>query len=150
MRRSRWPAGAKLAKRPRKKIARDQHGRILDPSEHVIQMRLVSALAYMLRPEIFFFAVPNQSNRRIANAVKMKSEGLKSGVSDLVFLFPTDEGVIGWLEMKRPGETLSKTQEDFRDVCLRLGHRWAMACSVEEAIEVLHGWGALRADVQII
>lgn len=126
-------------KRPR---AARTNGRLDNPSEHVIQTRLVDYLAYAARPDVYYFAIPNQANRGIYNATKMKAEGLRSGVADLCFMLPG--GRAGWLEMKKPGGSLSATQKKFRDICASLGHHWALAKSVDEAIEILTKWDALK------
>jgi hypothetical protein len=40
---------------------------------------LLDYLAIAARPEIYYFAIPNQSNRHIANAARMKAEGVRAG-----------------------------------------------------------------------
>src|SRR6266478_1489760 len=115
--------------KPRRSKTARLNGRILDPSEHLIQVRLCDYLAYAKRDDVYFFAVPNQSNRHISNAAKMKAEGVRSGIADLCFMMPG--GRVGWLEMKKPGGTLSDTQKNFRDICARLGHAWGLAKSVD-------------------
>lgn len=112
------------------------------PSEHKLQVQLMDYLAYAAKPEIYYFAIPNQSNRHIASAAKMKAEGVRSGVADLCFMLPG--GAVGWLEMKKPGGSMSPTQKLFRDRCELLGHRWALAKSVDEALEHLTKWDALK------
>jgi hypothetical protein len=123
--------------------------RHVDPSEHSLQVQLLKILTYALRPDIRVIAIPNQSNRHINNAVKMKAEGIMRGVTDLLFLFPIDEGAVGWLEMKTRKGALSDHQIGFSAICARLGHRWALARSVEEAIDVLRGWNALKPGVNL-
>lgn len=112
------------------------------PSEHKIQAALVDYLYYAARPDIYYFAIPNQANRHIHNAVKMKAEGVRSGVADLCFMLP--QGRVGWLEMKKPGGSMSDTQRQFRDICKSLGHLWGLAKSVDEALELLTEWDALK------
>jgi hypothetical protein len=112
------------------------------PSEHRIQATLVDYLYYAAKPDVYYFAIPNQANRHISNAVKMKAEGVRSGIADLCFMFP--QGRVAWLEMKKPGGSLSPTQKQFREVCHSLGHQWGTAKSVEEALELLTDWGALK------
>lgn len=136
-------------KRARKTVER-VGGQIVDASEHLIQSRLIDALQYMMRPEIVVYSIPNQSNRHINNAVKMKAEGVKSGPTDLFFMFPASEGSIAWLEIKTPTGRLSVSQLGFGAICKRLDHRWAVVRSVTEAIEVLRGWNALKPGVQIL
>jgi hypothetical protein len=112
------------------------------PSEHKLQVQLMDYLAIVARPEIFYFAIPNQSNRHIYSASKMKAEGVRSGVADLCFKIPA--GRVGWLEMKTAKGALSETQKAFRDRALALDHLWAMVRSVDEALPVLTGWGVLK------
>ena len=124
--------------------------RVIEPSEHSLQSRLLDILSYAARPEIYYFAIPNQSNRHINNAVKMKSEGVRSGIPDLCLMFPIEEGAVAWLEMKARTGSLSVAQMGFRAICGRLGHRWAMARSVEEALDVLRGWSVLKKNAVIL
>ena len=112
------------------------------PSEHRIQATLVDYLYYAAKPDVYYFAIPNQANRHIRNAVKMKAEGVRSGVADMCFMFP--QGRVAWLEMKKPGGSLSATQKQFREVCHALGHQWGTAKSVEEALDLLTEWDALK------
>ena len=138
-----WPT-----RNPRRKkvIARDPvTRRILQPSEHVIQVRLLNALELVKAKGVYVFAVPNQSNRGAVSGMKMKAEGVRSGVTDLVVMMPG--GRTAFLEMKKPGGRLSDTQKQFRDRCLMTDHLWAVAYSVTEALVYLRSWGALREGV---
>lgn len=110
--------------------------------EHKTQVGLMDYLAIAASPEIHYFAVPNQSNRHIANAVKMKAEGVRSGTPDLCFMLPA--GRVAWLEMKAPDGSLSSAQKAFRDIAERLGHFWGMARSIDEALPLLTEWGVLK------
>lgn len=112
------------------------------PSEHKIQVALLDYLQIAGRRELYWFAIPNQSNRHIHNAAKMKAEGVRSGAPDLVFMLP--EGRVAWLEMKTAIGRLSDTQKAFRDRALALGHFWALARSVDDAIPHLTKWGVLK------
>lgn len=112
------------------------------PSEHRIQTTLIDYLSYAARQDLYYFAIPNQANRHIRNAVKMKAEGVRSGVADLCFMFPN--GRVAWLEMKKPGGSLSANQKSFRDICAALSHDWGTAKSVDEALDLLTKWDALK------
>jgi len=115
--------------------------------EHKIQVALMDYLAIAARPEIYYFAIPNQSNRHINNAGKMKAEGVRAGSPDLCFMLP--QGRVGWLEMKAPDGSLSDAQKAFRDRALELGHHWAMARSIDEALVPLTQWGALKPAYRV-
>lgn len=111
--------------------------------EHKIQVALLDYLAVAGRRDLHWFAIPNGERRHIAVAARLKAEGVRRGSPDLVFLLPA--GRVAWLEMKAPKGTLSSDQKLFRDVALSLGHHWALARSVDEAIPHLTKWGVLKS-----
>lgn len=113
------------------------------PSEHKIQVALFDYLALTARPEIIYAAIPNGGYRHIRVAASLKSEGVRRGTPDIFFCLP--EGKIAWLEMKAAKGRLTPEQEAFRDGVKRLGHEWAMARSVDEAIPHLTRWGVMKS-----
>lgn len=115
--------------------------------EHKIQVALMDYLAIAARPEIYYFAIPNQSNRHIQNAAKMKAEGVRAGTPDLCFMLPA--GRVAWLEMKSPSGTLSAAQREFCNRAQALGHYWAMARSIDEALPHLTRWGVMKAPYRV-
>ena len=116
------------------------------PSEHKIQTALCDYLALAARPELHWFAIPNGEKRHISVASRLKSEGVRRGSPDLVFLLPG--GRVGWLEMKAKKGVLSDEQKAFRDKALSLGHAWAVAKSIDEALEFLTRIDALKPAYQ--
>lgn len=115
--------------------------------EHKIQVALCDYLAFAAKPDIHYFAIPNQSNRHIANAARMKAEGVRAGSPDMCFLLPG--GRVGWLEMKAPNGSLSPEQKLFRGRAQNLDHYWAMARSVDEALVALTQWGVLKKAYEV-
>lgn len=111
-------------------------------SEHSIQANLIRELAYRLRPELVRCAIPNGGLRNVRVAQQMKAEGLQPGMPDL--LFAIEDGRSAWIEMKNDKGALSDLQKGIRAKLTNLGHQWAMARSVDEALEHLSGWGLLR------
>ena len=91
-----------------------------DPSEHLIQVRLVNELEQQLRRDVLRFAIPNGGLRNGRVASKMKAEGLKPGMPDLGFAVEGGRGL--WLEMKKPGGSLSLEQKGVRYRLEQLGH----------------------------
>lgn len=116
------------------------------PTEHKLQVALMDYLRIAGRPELHWFAVPNGGHRHIAEASRLKAEGVRSGTPDLCFMLPN--GKVAWLEMKAAKGTLGPAQKEFRDIAGRLGHHWGLARSVDEAIVLLTGWGVLRSAYQ--
>ena len=111
-------------------------------SEHRLQVQVLQYLTIKGRRDIYWFAVPNAGRRSMQTGQAMKAEGLRAGIADLCFLFPG--GYCAWLEMKTLHGTQSDHQKGFQAICDRLGHRYAIAKTFDQAIEVLRGWEALR------
>lgn len=81
--------------------------------EHIEQVRLVNWLRDNFKePDYIIFAVPNGGKRGIKEAGRLKDEGVKSGVSDLIIL--THNKVI-FLEMKKLNGKLSDKQKEFHE-----------------------------------
>lgn len=116
------------------------------PSEHKLQVALIDYLALALRPELEVRAIPNGEKRHIRVASRLKDEGVRRGTPDIFICLP--EGRIAWLEMKAHKGTLSPDQKAFRDKVLALGHHWGMARSIDEALEHLTKWDALKPAYQ--
>ena len=111
-------------------------------SEHELQVSLCDYLDIMVRPDVFWFPIPNGGFRSIGVAMKLKREGVRRGPSDMVFVLP--QGRTAWLELKVKGGSLSDDQKLFRNVCLTNGHHWAVAKNLNEAIEFLASVDALK------
>ena len=116
------------------------------PTEHKLQVALMDYLRIAGRRDLHWFAVPNGGHRHIAEASRLKAEGVRSGTPDLCFML--EGGKVAWLEMKTAKGTLGPAQKAFRDLAQRLGHQWGLARSVDEAIVLLTQWGVLRSAYQ--
>jgi hypothetical protein len=112
-------------------------------SEHRLQTLVLQHLETRARPELYWFAIPNAARRSPQLAARMKAEGLRAGVADLVIMAPA--GRVHWLELKdgRRG-VQSDAQKGFQAICGRLGHDYAVARSLDEAIATLKQWGVLK------
>lgn len=60
----------------------------------------------------FIYAVPNQRAGMVAGA-RMRAEGQKKGVSDIVIAYPTKSYHAGYIELKRKGGKASPEQIDW-------------------------------------
>jgi hypothetical protein len=113
------------------------------PSEHTLQVRLLVYLDEHARRDTYYcFAIPNAGRRSLRMGASMKHEGLKSGVADLCFMLPA--GKAAWLELKKPGNYQTLEQKGFQARCERLGHPYAVAKTLEQAIGILRSWDVLR------
>jgi hypothetical protein len=82
------------------------------------------------------FAIPNGGHRDIRVAVKLKSEGVMSGVPDL--FLPEPVGYHGlFVEMKSEKGTLSESQKDEKTILEDRGYKVVVCYSAEEAIEAV-------------
>lgn len=114
-------------------------------SEHTEQAILASRINVMY-PEVLFFAVPNGERRDKQAAVRLKDEGVKAGVFDLVVLEPRGGYHGALIEMKRAdgGRGLSHEQEEFEVKAARRGYHTIVAHGVEAAWDQLEEY--LAAD----
>lgn len=112
----------------------------LSPTEHQIQCAVVDFCALKGIP---IFAIPNGGDRHVAVAVKLKKEGVKSGVPDL--FIPIIRGKVGgmFIEMKRKGGKLSDVQKFWLNQLEEEGYRVKVAFSVDEAIKAIEDYTAL-------
>ena len=63
-------------------------------------------------PELYYnlWAVPNGGARNAVTGANLKAEGVRPGVSDLMFLY---QGTLYCIEMKKPGGNQSESQKEF-------------------------------------
>ena len=104
--------------------------------EHKLQ---VAICRYLDLAEKFpFFAIPNGSLRNKIVAVKLKMEGVKSGVSDL-FLMISNENWNGiFMEVKTAKGVQSPNQKAFQKQAIANGYYYAVVRSVDDCIELLN------------
>jgi len=113
------------------------------------EIRLHLDVARVLRdhclPEWVWWHTPNGGRRDVKEAAKLKLLGTRAGVPDLILISPY--GSVRLLELKRPGETLSDAQEEFRIHCIRHGIPHAIAYDFNQALIALDHWGCLRLKI---
>lgn len=65
----------------------------------------------------------------------------RKGTPDWLVMFPADGYYdTGWLEIKKPGESLSPEQVKFHEWAASVGMRCRIAHSPSEAVQVLKDW----------
>lgn len=94
----------------------------LSLSEHEIQVKFISWFRRNF-PGVLIFAIPNGGHRNRVTAMKLKAEGVVSGIPDL---FIPDW--LLWIEMKKEkGGTVSATQKSMIKYLNDIGHN-AIVC----------------------
>ena len=118
--------------------------KLLQPSEHQLQVDLCRFLETAGNPQCLWTAIENGGKRSIGTARKLKAAGLKPGTPDMIFLL---ERRTFFLELKIKGGRVSPEQKAFRDNLWALGHEWFVAWTLDEAIKILREAGALRKGI---
>lgn len=90
-------------------------------------------------PELeWYYAIPNGGDRAPAVAARLKSEGVKSGVSDTCLPVSRRGYHSLYIEMKKPVEGQeSAKQREFGEFLLANGSYYAVCFGWEEAVRVL-------------
>lgn len=89
-----------------------------------------------------FFHPPNGGSRNVIEAVALKRQGVRKGVSDVILLVPSSgfHGLV--IEMKKPikkGESkpvVSHEQQEFIERCRKFNYMAEVAYSCEEAVAI--------------
>lgn len=110
----------------------------LIPTEHQEQCALIDWWRLAHRgyglPEFALFAVPNGGARHKATAGKLKAEGVRSGISDLVLLAARGPYHGALVEMKRTKRSrTSDAQRDFAEYAASAGYAHYTAKGFDEA-----------------
>jgi hypothetical protein len=122
-------------------------------SEHAEQAAFVSHVlwTYASRADFFaplFFAVPNGAvlggKNKFALLNKLKQEGFRVGVSDLLYLQPRGEYSCLAIEMKDKGGKVSDAQDEFLQAILRAGGLAEVCYSADEAIGIFGGYMGMQ------
>lgn len=86
------------------------------------------------------FAVPNGGKRDVVTAVKLKKEGVKPGIFDVMFPYSTAAYNGLAIEFKTPGGRLSKEQRRFMALLIKYGWRVEICTDVAQAINIVKNY----------
>ena len=101
-------------------------------NEHDLQVAICKILDDY---KIEYFAVPNGGKRHVGVAKKLKAEGVKAGVADLVILLKGGKTV--FVELKMPRNSQQDTQKNFEARLNKLGFKYLIWRSVNDAMEFI-------------
>lgn len=124
----------------------------LVPSEHAEQCAVIAwadLQAYDNEHKIgaFLFAIPNGGSRHKIEAKRLKLEGVRAGVPDLMLAVPRDGKSGLFIEMKRAKKSLSKVSDAQKDWHKRLtfaGYAVAVCYGADEAIKTIKAYLNLK------
>lgn len=136
---------------PRKReVRRPVDGRPVGPTEHQEQSSVIAwwAKAHPLYniPEFALFAIPNGGARDIITGAKLKREGVRRGVFDLMLAYPTPRireqgGYAGlFIEMKVGDNKPSDDQKKFQKYLEDIGYKAVVHWSAEAAINEIQAY----------
>jgi len=112
-------------------------------AEHAIQKAIARYLLHLeLQGKLLYFAIPNGGARHIAVAAKMKAEGVRAGVPDLMIL---TNGIPRFLEVKTDRGDLSEKQKEWFAHLDGQGVDCALVRSITDVENVLKEWGILES-----
>ena len=83
------------------------------------------------------FAIPNGGHRNIVTAMKLKDEGVVSGVSDLFLMMPRGDWHGLFIEMKAKKGRVSPEQKEFLDVASGMGYLAVVCFGFDDAKKVI-------------
>ena len=98
-------------------------------TEHQHQ-RLFIHWARLRYPNLLIFAIPNGGQRSIVTAKRLQAEGVVAGIPDL---FVADGRPGLFIEMKKPGGALSKSQKEIIPTLQKNGYYVAVCYGFEQA-----------------
>ncbi|WP_448953049.1 VRR-NUC domain-containing protein [Labrys neptuniae] len=109
------------------------------PEEH-LQKAIIVAVS-RLAPKVFVAHIPNGGGRSKTEAVRLKAAGVKRGVPDLLVIL--SNGDVGFIEVKAGKAKLRPEQDDFANMCVLRGTKWAMVNDLDQVKPLLEAWGEI-------
>jgi hypothetical protein len=111
-------------------------------SEYHLHVATADLLKICMPANVPYWHTHQSGYLSIAERVKAKRMGRRSGVPDWTFLLPPTARA-AFIELKTDGGALSASQKDFRNWAIGVGALYAVCRSVEEVQGTLKGWGVL-------
>ena len=106
--------------------------------EEALQRQVADYLDRHLPDGALWWHTPNGGHRNKAVAAKLKAQGVKRGVPDVIILW---QGSALFIELKTPTGALSKEQREWRDSLGNEGFDWGLCRSLESVADFLALYG---------
>lgn len=110
-------------------------------SELEIHKAVVANLRALCTPGALYWHTPNDAKRSYKTASRLKSMGMRAGVSDIIAVH---QGEIFALELKADKGRPTESQLEFLDDLRAAGGHGAVAEGLDEALACLEAWDILR------
>lgn len=114
--------------------------------EDTTQIALVEHLKWRAQPGVVWYMIKNHGKRSVAQLRKDAAMGLRKGASDMGFILPP-HGTAAMLELKVWPNKPTPEQDVFAAEVVAAGGFHAVAYSLDEALSVLIGWGAIKPEL---
>lgn len=85
----------------------------------------------------YLFHIPNGGSRHPIEALNLKLQGVKPGVPDLFYPFPTPKHYGLFIEMKYGKNKLTEYQKEWIDYLNKVGYLAVVCYSAEDALYIL-------------
>ncbi|WP_175492526.1 VRR-NUC domain-containing protein [Methylocapsa palsarum] len=108
-------------------------------------MSVAKVLRDHARPEWRWSHIPSGEIRDKRTAGKLKQMGVKAGWPDFVLIAPDSR--FHAIELKRAGERLSESQDEFRLWCVRHGIPHVVAFSLDDVLTSFEVWDCLTIRI---
>lgn len=122
-------------------------------SEHQLQVALIQWWSHACKgyglPEFALFACPSGGARDPITGARLKAEGARRGVPDLILAVPRGVHHGAFIEMKIPGNKPSQEQVEFMRYLEGAGYRCAVCWSTEAAIREIECYLALEPGMAL-
>jgi hypothetical protein len=116
-------------------------------TEFALHVAIADVIRRWIEPGWRFTHLPLGELRDKITAARLKRMGTTPGWPDLMFF--RDDGRVCFLELKRKGGALSEAQAELATFLHAAGHGFEITDDFKKAIEILKGWGVVRAGVAV-
>ena len=112
-------------------------------NEDELQIQMVNWLRCVLRPGVMFWHTPNGGSRNVCEASKMKAMGVLAGITDLIFLWRTEDSAgharywLLFVEVKMPGGRYTASQKEVMPRLQAMGAPVETARSIDDLQTIL-------------
>lgn len=111
--------------------------------EHKMQVAFFQTVAYLGMPHHrTIFAVPNAARRSAQQGKRLKDEGMKAGIPDVICPFPRSGFASLMIEFKCKGNSPSPAQQEMIAALIKAGNAVCVARSAADAYSLLSKYEA--------